>query len=82
MIEQNFSAEVNLLATMSLLDAQREAIGILGKMKFKNAAKKVRLTQDISRARRATEVCRIMYYTILAGEGLSVVGGKWQTEFA
>lgn len=79
-----FAPEINLLSTMTHQESIKGALVILEKFTFINPAKKLRLCNDIMNARRPSEVCRIMYYSILAGEGLSVIGGKgtWQKDFS
>lgn len=73
---------INGLVKLPLETAQVEALAMIGQKNFKvKAAKKNRLIRDISVARSANEVCRIMYFTYLAGEGLSVTGSTWQSHF-
>lgn len=73
---------INSLASDVLEVAQAKALKILDEYKFRNGSKKIRLIEDIKKSRKAVEVCRIMYYTVLAGEGLSVINGNWQKEYA
>ena len=76
------SNKINELVNLDLADAQANAISMMSAPNFKiKAAKKAQLIEDIKNARRSSEVCRIMYYTYLAGEGLSVVGSKWQEKY-
>lgn len=75
---------INAMATDTLDTAIRNAVTLLNEFSFKNQAKKFRLIEDIRSARKASDVCRIMYYSVLAGEGLSVVmgTGTWQKDYA
>lgn len=77
-------SKINSLATETLQEAQSNAVALLDTCTFHNIAKKFRLIEDIKKARKSAEVCRIIYYTYLAGEGLSVLYGKgtWQKDFA
>ena len=74
--------QINDLVTLSLEDSQTKALEMLNQCTFKNGSKKVHLQRDIQKARKAEEVCRIMYFTYLAGEGLSVTGSEWQKNYA
>lgn len=76
--EENISG----LVKMSLNDARRISIDLIKECSFKNGAKRVRLISDISKAKSSSEICRIMYYTLLAGEGLSVTNSGWQKQYA
>lgn len=72
---------INDLVNHKLGTAQVNAVLILNTATFKNGAKKVMLIRDIEKAKTSAEVCRIMYYTYLAGEGLSTVNAPWQQRF-
>lgn len=74
--------QINNLVNLSLTDAQSNAISMINGDTFKvKVAKKNRLIYDIQRARTSNEVCRIMYFTYLAGTGLGVTGSSWQSHY-
>lgn len=74
--------QINDLVNLSLSNAQANAISMINSEAFKvKAAKKNRLIYDIQRARTSNEVCRIMYFTYLAGTGLGVSGSSWQSHY-
>lgn len=73
---------INSLERQPLPEAIKNALDMIERISFKNGAKKARLIHDIKLARRASEVCRIMYFTVLAGEGLAVTGSQWQRQYA
>lgn len=75
-------ARINDLVRLPILEAQRSAITIINECSYKNGAKRIRVLEDIKKARRSSEVARILCYVILAGEGLSVINAPWQKEFA
>lgn len=73
---------INDLVNHPLDIAKEKALELLESPSFKaNKFKKARLVHDINFARSANEVCRIMYYTYLAGTGLSVTGSSWQKHY-
>ena len=74
--------KINNLVNLSLADARANAISMINSEVFKvKTAKKNRLIYDIQRASTPAEVCRIMYFTYLAGTGLGVTGSSWQSHF-
>lgn len=74
--------QINDLVNQPLHTAQSNAVNMINSEAFKiKAAKKNRLLFDIQRARTSDEVCRIMYFTYLAGTGLGVTGSSWQSHY-
>ena len=74
--------QINDLVNQPLPMAQANAANMINSEVFKiKAAKKNRLLFDIQRARTSDEVCRIMYFTYLAGTGLGVTGSTWQSHY-
>jgi len=74
--------QINDLANQPLNLAQSNATSMVNSSVFKiKPAKKNRLLFDIQRARTSSEVCRIMYYTYLAGTGLGVTDSGWQSHY-
>lgn len=73
--------QINSLVNKKLDDAKRISLDIIEKCKFKNITKKTHLIHDIEKAPTSNEVCRIMYFMVLAGEGLSVTGSEWQKKY-
>ena len=73
---------INGLVKLPVETARSEASKMIECIAFKKKPeRKFRLIQDIQKARTSDEVCRIMYYTHLSFEGMSVVGSKWQESF-
>lgn len=69
---------INSIPTMELAVAKSTANSIISSMTFKKGStSKVRLERDISMAKRSEEVCRIVYFTVLAGEGLRTTNSTW-----
>ena len=82
MKEQLDTDQINDLINLPLHQAQANALSMISGSQFKvKAAKKNRLNYDIRKARSSDEVCRIMYYTYLAGTGLGVTGSSWQSHY-
>lgn len=76
------SDQINDLVNQPLNVAQANAANMINSEVFKiKATKKNRLLFDIQRARTSNEVCRIMYYTYLAGTGLGVTDSSWQSHY-
>lgn len=69
---------MRILNTMPLDEAKALAKEQLTSMK--RNSRFIKLTHDIDRAPTSTEVQRIIWFALLAGEGLSVTGSKWQQE--
>ncbi len=66
------------LDTMPLDQAKELAKEQLTSMK--RNSRFIKLSHDIDRAPTSKEVQRIIWFALLAGEGLSVTGSKWQQE--
>lgn len=69
---------MRILNTLPLDEAKALAKEQLTSMK--RNSRFIKLTHDIDRATTSAEVQRIIWFALLAGEGLSVTGSKWQQE--
>ena len=69
---------MRILDTLPLDEAKALAKEQLTSMK--RNSRFIKLTHDIDRATTSAEVQRIIWFALLAGEGLSVTGSKWQQE--
>lgn len=69
---------MRILDTLPLSEAKAMAKEQLTSMK--RNSRFIKLTHDIDRAPTSKEVQRIIWFSLLAGEGLSVTGSKWQQE--
>ena len=49
-------------------------------LKMKRNSRYIKLIHDLEQAKTSREVQRITWFALLAGEGLSVTGSKWQQE--
>lgn len=49
-------------------------------LKMKRNSRYIKLIHDLDQAKTSREVQRITWFALLAGEGLSVTGSKWQQE--
>lgn len=65
------------LEVMEITTAKSVSIDLIKSSKTK-ASKKQHLIKDISEAPDAREVSRIMWNTMLSGNGLSILDSKWQ----
>ena len=66
------------LEKLSLAEAKKLALGMIEKIKIKTASKKAHLLKDLNEAPDSGEISRIMWMTILSGEGLSTLNSGWQ----
>jgi hypothetical protein len=74
---ERFNADELHLEHLSLREARNKAIEMLKGTNTK-ATKLGNLIRDIERAPSPREVQRIMWQTMLAGNGLGIVGSQWQ----
>lgn len=49
-------------------------------LKMKRNSRYIKLIHDLDQAKTSREVQRIVWFALLAGEGLAVTGSKWQQE--
>jgi len=74
--------DVEVLRRLEIMDidtARSTSIELIKTSRTK-AAKKQHLIRDLTAAPSAREVSRIMWNTMLAGNGLSIMGSKWQEQ--
>lgn len=69
---------MRILNTLPLDEAKALAKEQLTSMK--RNSRFIKLTHDIDHAPTSAEVQRIIWFALLAGEGHSVTGSKWQQE--
>lgn len=70
---------IQVIDTYTLSEARKTAVDMITNLKMKNAAKKVHLIRDLQSAPSSKEISRIMWMTVLAGEGLSSVSSNWNS---
>lgn len=68
------------LEKLSLKEAQSVSISIVKASKTKPASMN-RLVYDITKARTAKEVTRIMWYTYMSGTGYGVINSSWKQHY-
>lgn len=66
------------LEKLNLSEAKKLALSMIEKLKIKTASKKAHLLKDLNEAPDSREISRIMWMTILSGEGLSTLNSGWQ----
>lgn len=49
-------------------------------LKMKRNSRYIKLVHDLDNAKTSREVQRIIWFALLAGEGLATTGSKWQQE--
>jgi len=74
------AGEVKSLEKMDINGAKAKATEIIQGSRTSDA-RKMKLISNVQRSRTVTQVLQLMYNLLLAGDGMSTVGSKWQSKY-